>query len=244
MTKGQEIKSKIANDIMSLSKEAMSNLNGLIQRYEKIDDSFDGIKLSKNYTLLNQDENILLYGGKYSGKSFCCIEKIVCEALGYGRSSVFVLNRNSLLKTRAFDVVKEYCLVNGVDCEFAYNNIRREIVFSNGAKIKFRIAEAYTYDKEMFFYEYIFIDAIEQISEKNLKDLIRKTPCNKILATISDLRVQISQYHLDLFPIKIRLTIENNEFATELDYKMLECYKNADSKRYQEVRYGISELWK
>lgn len=244
MTKGQEIKNDIAKDIVGFSKELINELNVLIERYNGIEESFDGIELSKQYDLLNQDGNVLLYGGRNSGKTFGCIQKIVHDASELGKDSAFFRSEGSILRTKCFSVVKSYCLGCGIKAEFSYNNMHREISFPNGAKIFFDFAEGYGYSKRKMSCENIFFDSIEEISEKDLKEILKRVKCNKIIATISNLCLEVSEKTLDLFPNKFRLTIEDNKFATELDYKLLESYKYTDEVKYQAYRYGISEFWK
>jgi len=244
MTKGQELKKNIADNIISLSKEVIDSINVLIEKYEAISDSFDGINFSKQFDSLNQEGNVLLYGGRDAGKTYGCIEKIVFDASEIGLSSVFIRNSGSLIKTRGFDLVKKYCLSNGIDFEYSYNNMYREVRFPNGAKISFKIGEIYHYKESLFECDTIFIDELDEVSEKDLKFIIKNTKFNKIIATVSDLSKPLSQYALDLFPNKYRFTIDDNVSKTEIGINLLDVLKDIDTQKYQAYRYGISEFWK
>lgn len=244
MTKGQEIKNSIAKDVVEFSKESINKLNLLIDRYSGVEESFDGIKLSKQYELLNQEGNVLLYGGRNSGKTFGCIQKIAHDASELGKDSVFVKSEASILKSKCFNVVKSYCLGCGIEADYSYNNMNREITFPNGAKIFFDFAEGYKFSKRRISCENIFFDSIEEVSEEDLKEILEKINYNKLIATIDNLCLPVSEKTLALFPNKYRLTIEDNEYATEMDYKLLNSYKYTDEVKYQAYRYGISEFWK
>jgi PBSX family phage terminase large subunit len=200
----------------------------------------------------------ILYGGRNSSKTYSCIQWLVKKIWNeQGASAVWYRNEGSVLRTKAYNPIKQFIENHGIDShlKFSYHNQAREISFPNGNVLYFDFCEGGK-SKGMANVRYVIIDEIDQLSKANFMMILSSYRADDkirfifmfnpvsdkhwLKKTFFDKPKTEEEFAGSLYNMTNRrkYTIEDNKFATAMDYKILDSYKFTDENEYRIARLG------
>lgn len=221
-------------------------------------------ELNKAYfdltTLTQSDDKpiTILYGGRNSSKTHSCIQWLLKKLwTEQGANAIWYRNEGSVLRLRAFKPIKDVAEHYKIDSHmtFTFNNMSRWIRFNNGNHLFFDFCEGGK-SKGMANIRYVIIDEVDQVSKNDFLDIIssyRADPKIRFILMFNpvsekhwlkkmffDIPETEEEFAESLYSMANRrkYTIEDNKFATEMDYKLLNSYKHTDENKYKVVRLG------
>lgn len=203
-------------------------------------------------------ENIytVLWGGRNSSKSHS-----VCQWVNKtlwnepDANCIWYRKFSADLQTKAFDPLKN--VAEGMQIAehltFAFHNMKKQITFPAGNKIMFDFVEEKGKSKGLSNIRYIIIDEIDQITEKEFIGLITSfrgdsrirfiflfNPVSEkhwLKRTFFD-NLDNNPKHYSNYAGTFHYTIEDNKFATEMDYINLDATETSDKNLYRVNRLG------
>ena len=200
----------------------------------------------------------ILYGGRNSSKTYSCqqwlMKKLWTEK---GANAVWYRNEGSVLRLKAFNPIKDFAESYGISSQmtFTFNNMSRWIRFNNGNHLYFDFCEGGK-SKGMANVRYVIIDEVDQVAKSDFLDIISSYRADNRIRFILMFNPVSDKHWLkkmffdepkneeefvnSLYSMTNRrkYTIEDNKFATEMDYKLLDAYKFTDENKYRITRLG------
>lgn len=185
----------------------------------------------------------LLYGGRNSGKTYETISFIIDRAISNNENSI-IFRYSATYNRHLLESVKKRLEKIGIDFDYVCNNLKKEITFKNGVTIYFDFLEGMR--EELFvtpnkIYKNVFIEEAEQIPVHQLHEAIKSLQYDTLIACVNKFPIEFEDEFFSMFDVKKRRTIEDNRFATVLDYKLLDIVCDIDVKEYLNVRFGLTE---
>lgn len=199
----------------------------------------------------------VLWGGRNSSKSHSMMQWLIKTLWNEpDANAIFYRKFSADLQTKAFDPLKNVAEQMQVDehLTFAFHNMKKQITFPAGNKVLFDFVEEKGKSKGLSNIRYIIIDEIDQISAKEFIGLITSfrgdsrirfiflfNPVSEkhwLKRTFFD-NEENSPNHYSNFAGTFHYTIEDNKFATEMDYINLDATKTTDINLWRVNRLGL-----
>jgi phage terminase large subunit len=198
----------------------------------------------------------VIYGGRNSGKSHSTMQWLLVECWNTGRNAIFYRATSADLRTKAYDPLLRVATDMGMreNLHPVFHNLAREIKFPKSNKILFDFVDAKeARAKGISGITYIILEEADQISKAGFLHTIssfRGDPNIRFIVLFNP--VDISNYlyptffdnptdsptHLSKLSGIYRYTIDDNKYATQMDYDLLDTYKDIDENLYNVYRYG------
>lgn len=228
---------------------------------------FKPSELNKAYYDLSEytkDPNkpfVILYGGRNSSKTYSAQQWLYKKMWNEGVEAVWYRATSSILGNKAIEPFKKMAKSYNLDSylTFIYNNQKKLIEFPKGNKLYFDFTEGGK-SKGSAGIRYVIFDEVDQVrledfmttiqsyrGDPNIRFILMFNPVSdrhwlkKVFFDDPNDRkegeVQESESFYDM-ATRLKYTIDDNKFATPLDYKLLEATKFVDENEYRIIRYG------
>lgn len=200
----------------------------------------------------------ILYGGRNSSKTYSCQQWLVKKLWNEPEANaIWYRNESSVLKTKAFYPIKDLLTKHGLDryVSLNYSNQSKEITFPSGNKLYFDFCDGGK-SKGMANVRYVIVDEIDQLSRHDFMLILssyRGDPKIRFIfmfnpvsdrhwlkSTFFDIPETEEARASSLYSLtnRMKYTIEDNKFATEMDYRILDSFKFTDENEYRIARLG------
>ena len=221
---------------------------------------FNTQELNKAYYDLSQStqDNLftILYGGRNSGKSHSAIQWVLKKLWNTSDSAIWYRATSTILKEKAYQPIVSVASQKGVEkhLKCTFHNLSRQITFPKGNRLLFDYIEESGKSKGTAGITYIIIDEVDQITlaeflgvvtsyraDPNIRFILMFNPVSDkhwLKKTFFDNMDDGTEPRFKKLCKTFHYTIEDNKFATALDYDMLDALQDQDKNQYRIQRLG------
>ena len=198
----------------------------------------------------------ILYGGRNSSKTHSVIQWLLRTLWNEKANAIWYRKHSADLLDKAYEPIKNIAANMDIDSalDFRFSNFRREIVFPKDNKLLFDFVDEKGKSKGISNIRYIIIDEIDQISLTEFSTIVTSfrgddrirfiflfNPVSEkhwLKKTFFD-NLKNEPTHYSNYTKAFHYTIEDNKFATAMDYINLDALKSSDMNAYRVNRLGL-----
>lgn len=199
----------------------------------------------------------VLYGGRNAAKSHSAMQWLAKTLWNEADSNaVWYRKEQSVLKSKAYEPMKNIIEKKGLVSymNFTFHNLAKEIKFPKGNTLKYDFCDDGGKSKGYSNIRYVIIDEIDQLTINDFMGIVTSFRADDrirfiiMFNPVSDKhwlkKVFFEENAKDIdvsfrdLSNRFHYTIEDNKFATEMDYLMLEALKGVDINQYGVQRLG------
>ena len=195
----------------------------------------------------------ILYGGRNSSKSHSTIQWCVEKLWNENVDIVWYRRHSNALREKAYNPILKYLekkgIIDQVKCSF--HNYAREIVFPKGNRLLFEFLDEGDKSKGIANVTYIIVDEVDQIDMSDFMTMLTSFRSNDAIRFIimfnpvSDKHWLKNMFFNETptsfmgFSKSFHYTIEDNKYATQYDYMILDGLKDLDLNKWKVERMGM-----